>query len=293
MLPAHDLPPDAQKDGPSSSHDPFIKGQLASRNQLQGLIWCTFGHAPRRFQEQRPSGPLGPYETLGTPPCGQEDFRDFIAAVSVPDFLNKLCGMILNRPDLNPDSEFYSTRGLSEVVSSIGQTLDCLLSLPPPCGPTVLPTTGSGDYSLPGYSRNPFEVCSQCIGVERISREMKPFPASKYVSNQMHQLPVEISRLKEPGTVPGTHHGDLGRSEPLPRPSGAVRAYRGQHLRRDCTAGVHLECTSLHCWLSLSLSRALSLSLHVLSLSLCLSHVHVDFQSGATLMFFWSYRPNQ
>ena len=25
--------------------DPFIKGQLASRNQLSGLVWCKFGHA--------------------------------------------------------------------------------------------------------------------------------------------------------------------------------------------------------------------------------------------------------
>ena len=23
---------------------PFIKSQLASRNQLEGLVWCTFGH---------------------------------------------------------------------------------------------------------------------------------------------------------------------------------------------------------------------------------------------------------
>ena len=27
-------------------HDPFIKSQLASRNWLQGLMWCKFGHVP-------------------------------------------------------------------------------------------------------------------------------------------------------------------------------------------------------------------------------------------------------
>ena len=25
-------------------YDPFVKSQLASRNQLQGLLWCKFGH---------------------------------------------------------------------------------------------------------------------------------------------------------------------------------------------------------------------------------------------------------
>jgi hypothetical protein len=35
------------------AHDPFIKSQLASRNQLEGLMWYTFGHVHRRFQGGR------------------------------------------------------------------------------------------------------------------------------------------------------------------------------------------------------------------------------------------------
>ena len=27
-------------------YDPFIKSQLASRNQLSDLMWCKFGHVP-------------------------------------------------------------------------------------------------------------------------------------------------------------------------------------------------------------------------------------------------------
>ena len=34
-------------------YDPFIDRQLASRNQLEGLTWCKFGHATVDIATQR------------------------------------------------------------------------------------------------------------------------------------------------------------------------------------------------------------------------------------------------
>jgi len=31
---------------PFSRYDPFIISQIASRDQVQGVIWCKFGHIP-------------------------------------------------------------------------------------------------------------------------------------------------------------------------------------------------------------------------------------------------------
>ena len=42
-------------------YDPFIKSQLASRNELEGVVWCTFGHVTLNFWGER---------TRRTPPCG-------------------------------------------------------------------------------------------------------------------------------------------------------------------------------------------------------------------------------
>jgi len=42
-------------------YDPFLKSQLASRNQLQGLVCCTFGHITFETPNQR-----NPRD----PPCG-------------------------------------------------------------------------------------------------------------------------------------------------------------------------------------------------------------------------------
>ena len=49
-------------------YDPSIKSQLALSNQIEGLIWCKFGHVPRgtpRGRKQR------------TPPCGWT-FKDSV-----------------------------------------------------------------------------------------------------------------------------------------------------------------------------------------------------------------------
>jgi len=36
-------------------YDPFIKSQLASRNQLQDLMWCKFGHvSPLNLRRTKP-----------------------------------------------------------------------------------------------------------------------------------------------------------------------------------------------------------------------------------------------
>ena len=40
----------ARKTTRTVEHDPFIKRQLASRNQLEGLMWFEFGDVPRGFQ---------------------------------------------------------------------------------------------------------------------------------------------------------------------------------------------------------------------------------------------------
>ena len=34
-------------------YEPFIRSQLASRNSLQGLMWCKFGHVPCGFPRGR------------------------------------------------------------------------------------------------------------------------------------------------------------------------------------------------------------------------------------------------
>ena len=47
--------------GHTAENDPVIKIQLASRNQLEDLVWCKFGHVPRGFQRGR---------NLRTPPIG-------------------------------------------------------------------------------------------------------------------------------------------------------------------------------------------------------------------------------
>ena len=47
--------------GPTMEYDTFIKSQLASRNLVQGLMWCKFGHVfPGILGERNPR----------TPPCG-------------------------------------------------------------------------------------------------------------------------------------------------------------------------------------------------------------------------------
>ena len=43
-------------------HDPFIKSQLASRNQHKGQMWCKFGHVAPQF--------WGGGRNPRTPPCG-------------------------------------------------------------------------------------------------------------------------------------------------------------------------------------------------------------------------------
>ena len=35
---------EAAASGHTMDYDPLIKSQLASRNQLWGLVWCKFGH---------------------------------------------------------------------------------------------------------------------------------------------------------------------------------------------------------------------------------------------------------
>jgi len=48
-------------------YDPFIKSQLAARNQLYGLIWFKFGHVTLEISSQR---------NPRTPPCGTSRERN-------------------------------------------------------------------------------------------------------------------------------------------------------------------------------------------------------------------------
>jgi hypothetical protein len=43
-------------------YDPFMKRQLTSRNQLEGLLWGKLGHVTPRFMQER---------NPRTPPCGE------------------------------------------------------------------------------------------------------------------------------------------------------------------------------------------------------------------------------
>jgi len=53
-------------------YDSFIKRQFASRNQLQGLIWCTFGHVTleisSRPNSRTPPSDAEPLSTAPNPP---------------------------------------------------------------------------------------------------------------------------------------------------------------------------------------------------------------------------------
>ena len=46
-------------------HDLFIKSQLASRTQVQGLMWCTFGHVTHEIRSEM--------EALGLSDSGAAD----------------------------------------------------------------------------------------------------------------------------------------------------------------------------------------------------------------------------